>query len=1133
MVRDGDNGRWHALDNRLLRGREVTEEDTRRWKELKMAMININGLRNRTEGVMGYIKRTRVDVLILLETWMLEEDSNMLRRYAVAEVKARKVEGRNRGSGGMMVICKPGVEAEVKVEKVEADHISFNIRGKHITACYCPPEDGNVERREEFRRIIEEGCERAEEMMNTFIVGDLNARAEEYGDSITNSRGRWLSERLDEWAHMERIEPTRGKWTSINSQGRGVTDHVLCGRDVDLEEVEVVVDEDESMGFSDHRVIEVKWKVTTATGGPTRDMWNINKLRESEELRDKYNGLLRNRMNSTEEAISKLEAKVEEWMQSGANIRYGERRAIVEECWQVLEGTINTALQATVGKVKRSIEGRRHFMTTDMEELLEKVESARARAQAARERGSPVDQVRLVWNEYGELQEEWRKVCQRRTKVVFQEVIDELGERKNGDFAKMLSSIKKRDRRKRNTLDPEDMEAHEEHFNTTFGGDPSGAREEKNEEILEETDPRRDRRIERERGPTLEEVRAILRAMPNSRAPGPDEIPGEAWKLAIDQVAKPLRKIFTACERLKVVPRKWNEANICLVYKKGDDKLVKNYRPIALTCAIRRVYEKVVWRKVDIEDKLQPTQGGFRRNRSTWDQILLLHEAVVRSKSCVVVFLDIKAAYDTVDREILWTRLGEDFGIEREVIATLREIFDYNSCCLMIGSKRSGKLVNKRGLFQGSAISPMLFNAFIDNLIVELSRGEKIEIGNVEFNNLFFADDGTLIAKDLVQGQWLTTTAQHWSVRNGIEFAGPKCELILKCLIGIIRMNGVELKEVDSYKYLGAWMGKRGMDTNKIIKERVAGMLSMAHWLRSKGMNSFGFRHGVSGDVYKAFLRPMMEYPLAIGLWSKGQVEYLQRGQTAVLNMILAVDKRTNILAQHMVLQVELMGDRLREINHRYMWSIVHGDKCELPVGTVVRNILEEDEVEEGEDRARGSLLTNYLRRKLGGNLLEEPTLDKGKIKGGRMELLMRRGEGAPTKSQAVLHMPKKRKHHLTKFAVRLKRSQMREILRWKVGKAANSEFCQHCGGRATKNHILGECGGIEEELEGLRITWDIPRDALPGANLIDNILWWADSQEEPQIPVYKILANLIAQAKTRITGREDLNPRDQEDREV
>jgi hypothetical protein len=36
-----------------------------------------------------------------------------------------------------------------------------------------------------------------------------------------------------------------------------------------------------------------------------------------------------------------------------------------------------------------------------------------------------------------------------------------------------------------------------------------------------------------------------------------------------------------SCERLKAVPKIWNEANICLIYKKGDNTSVKNYRPIA------------------------------------------------------------------------------------------------------------------------------------------------------------------------------------------------------------------------------------------------------------------------------------------------------------------------------------------------------------------------------------------------------------------------------------------------------------------------------------------------------------------------------------------------------------------------
>lgn len=77
------------------------------------------------------------------------------------------------------------------------------------------------------------------------------------------------------------------------------------------------MDEAESMGLSDHRVIEVTWpKSSLDPEGPTRELWNINKLRENEDMRDKYTGLLR-RNTDIKEAVIKLGAKVEEWIRRG------------------------------------------------------------------------------------------------------------------------------------------------------------------------------------------------------------------------------------------------------------------------------------------------------------------------------------------------------------------------------------------------------------------------------------------------------------------------------------------------------------------------------------------------------------------------------------------------------------------------------------------------------------------------------------------------------------------------------------------------------------------------------------------------------------------------------------------------
>jgi len=140
------------------------------------------------------------------------------------------------------------------------------------------------------------------------------------------------------------------------------------------------------------------------------------------------------------------------------------------------------------------------------------------------------------------------------------------------------------------------------------------------------------------------------------------------------------------------------------------------------------------------------------------------------------------------------------------------------------------------------------------------------------------------------------------------------------------------------------------------------------------------------------------------------------------------------------------------------------------------------------------------------------------------MEGLQRRMDASRTVTPRSLYLPTKRKHHLIKQAVQLKRHLVHEVLRWKIGKAASSEFCVLCGERCTKNHMLGPCGDIEERLEALRVARGIPEGLLRNSNKVDNILWWADTQEEPQMAVYGDVAKLLAEAKTRITGRVNLH---------
>ena len=88
----------------------------------------------------------------------------------------------------------------------------------------------------------------------------------------------------------------------------------------------------------------------------------------------------------------------------------------------------------------------------------------------------------------------------------------------------------------------------------------------------------------------------------------------------------------------------------------------------------------------------------------------------------IQVFLDLSAAYDMVDRRILWTILSTSFKMPTGMIKLLRSLFDSNYSRLDISGIKSEKITHLRGLPQGSSISPILFNFYIDSLIDLLEK---------------------------------------------------------------------------------------------------------------------------------------------------------------------------------------------------------------------------------------------------------------------------------------------------------------------------------------------------------------------------------------------------------------------------
>lgn len=123
------------------------------------------------------------------------------------------------------------------------------------------------------------------------------------------------------------------------------------------------------------------------------------------------------------------------------------------------------------------------------------------------------------------------------------------------------------------------------------------------------------------------------------------------------------------------------------------------------------------------------TQGGFRTNHCCNGMIIVFHEAATKYKSNLhTAFLDIHAAYDSVDRRILWRRC-RNRGLSLGCVDLLKELFDHNSGQIFVGGKRSQPFHIESGVLQGSVLRPCLYSIFIDELARELSTTSTVKIG--------------------------------------------------------------------------------------------------------------------------------------------------------------------------------------------------------------------------------------------------------------------------------------------------------------------------------------------------------------------------------------------------------------------
>ncbi len=244
----------------------------------------------------------------------------------------------------------------------------------------------------------------------------------------------------------------------------------------------------------------------------------------------------------------------------------------------------------------------------------------------------------------------------------------------------------------------------------------------------------------------LEEVKRVLDKAKVKKGPGPDLIPYEIWKMGGVEMQEYLRETFEEMRRTHWFPEEWKDSDIKWVFKKGSQLEIKNYRPIALSNTISKLFVKIMTDRImklaEATHIIADEQQGFRPDRTCTAAILILKTLMARASKKEEPFylttLDISKAYDNVNHNKLW-EICEKMGLTGAWLECMKEL--YKDCRIRgIGGNGMTEWIKvKKGIKQGCPMSPILWAIYTSMVPEMLKKGgyERID----EPSMLMYADD--------------------------------------------------------------------------------------------------------------------------------------------------------------------------------------------------------------------------------------------------------------------------------------------------------------------------------------------------------------------------------------------------------
>lgn len=834
--------------------------------DLKLATWNVRTLLRQggLRSLASALRTAKLDITAVQETRWPGKDSMICGDYTFFYSGKPNDSPRECGTGFMVFGRARG--AVIGFSPIDERFSTLRVRGKFfnytLINAYAPTEEKDIEVKEVFYEKLATVYDGAPKRDIKIILGDFNAKigrevyyrptigkhslhedSNENGSLVIDfaaSRNMVVSS-----TYFEHKNIHKATWESPDGRTKNQIDHVL----IDGRHFSNVMDVRSCRGpniDSDHYLVKVIVRARISiqhNRQPALEKWDVEKLQDD---------------NIKRQYAESLERKIINGMVTD--------QQNVNEAWNQIRRNVESAAAETLGK--RTGTKRNHWFDDECQEALNDKNAARQRL---------LDRyTRAGISEYRSKRNFERKLFRRKKRQRDKEVlleIEKFGNRKESrNFYRKVNESRSaysqqpllcKSKEGLVLADEERcIRRWAEYFKELLNPNgPPNQNDTNDDSPFHTVQPHIAE-------PTLQEVEDEILKLKNFKAPGTDNIPGELFKHGGNALCMEMHELIKCIWNAEELPEEWKTSILCPIYKKGDKLECGNYRGIALLNIAYKIFANILYKRLlpYMESIIGEYQSGFRVGRSTTDQLFSIRQILEKCKEYNVeihqLFVDFKAAYDSVIRRKLW-RVMEEFGVPDKLISLTKLTLNGAKSQVRIRNKLSDVFDIEEGLRQGDPLATLLFNLMLEAAVRNMDMDTGSTIFTKSSQLLGFADDLDIIGRsmDVVKEKFVSLDRKGTDL--GLKVNDAKTEYMIVTPSNRQQDQNVTIgthtfKMVNQFVYLGSQLNTDN-DIMDEIKRRITlgnrSFFSLLKILRSKSVS-----WNSKCALYKSVIRPIVTY---------------------------------------------------------------------------------------------------------------------------------------------------------------------------------------------------------------------------------------------------------------------------------